>query len=309
MEDQHQHRQQSCDNCRFRKLKCDRKLQCSNCTKTSLQCQYLRSLRKKGPKGGNGCRLRRLRAGNIEAGQDAFEISTPSTFQQAIPDTPSLSDQTGSLTSVAATRQSEDLDVNPLMDDPSIEVLGDIARLSSGLAVHVQVFMKYVFPIMPIVNGDEILADVFRLDELPPSRYALIMTLCGSTRRQLDLDGIGLFAGRPGVEVPRDPKLTSEILLEFGENAYRQYNVAEDITLDSIASSYFAFCVHASFERFRQAWFYLNQAITLAISLGLDNDFDYITLSDNEQEARRRLFWLLFVTERSVLVRHVIYLC
>lgn len=174
---------------------------------------------------------------------------------------------------------------------------GNNPQLYPTLAAIVQAFTKSVFPIMPVVNTDEILADVFRLEELPPSRYALIMSLCAITV-QLNLDSVEGRDDDLGVDIPPDPKLTAEMLLGSAENACRQLHLAEDISVDTVVTSYFLFTIYASLEKFQQAWFYLNQSITLATSLGLDRDASYLNLSDSDREIGRRVFWILFVTER-----------
>jgi len=39
----------------------------------------------------------------------------------------------------------------------------------------------------------------------------------------------------------------------------------------------------------------------VAFSLGLDNEATYFNLPKGERELRRRIFWLLFVTERYLI--------
>ncbi|KAK8058776.1 NADP-dependent oxidoreductase domain-containing protein [Apiospora phragmitis] len=49
---------------------------------------------------------------------------------------------------------------------------------------------------------------------------------------------------------------------------------------------------------------YLRQALTLAQILRLDREASYAGLRESEQEMRRRILWLLFVTERGVAMLH-----
>lgn len=46
---------------------------------------------------------------------------------------------------------------------------------------------------------------------------------------------------------------------------------------------------------------YLREAITIAQMMGLHREASYIGLSPKEQQLRRRILWLLFVTERFVV--------
>jgi hypothetical protein len=171
--------------------------------------------------------------------------------------------------------------------------------LSRSLIAHIQLFLKALFPIMPVVDGDELLADAARLEELPPPRYALILALCAATRMQLGMDNVLHSQGpHAEVEVPLEPKLTGEMLACLAETSLRQYSAIDDTTLDSLLASFFLFASYGNLNKPRHAWFYLNQSICLAQSMDMTHEAGYHHLPDAEQEKRRRIFWLLFVTER-----------
>lgn len=175
-------------------------------------------------------------------------------------------------------------------------------QLSLSLAAHVQAFIQHMFPIMPVVDGDEILADALRLEVLTPSRYTLIVSLCAATRVQLRLDAVdGEVRNSLGANIPPTPKVTGAILLSMAEMALSQYSMIDDCSLDSILISFFLFAGYGNLDNARRAWFYLSQSITLAQALGLTNEEGYGGLSPSEREVRRRIFWLLFVTERREL--------
>jgi hypothetical protein len=63
-------------------------------------------------------------------------------------------------------------------------------------------------------------------------------------------------------------------------------------------SSFFLFAYYGNMEQSRSAWYYLREAISFALSLGLDDPETYLGLDAETHQRRRRLFWLLFVTER-----------
>jgi hypothetical protein len=173
--------------------------------------------------------------------------------------------------------------------------------LSASIIAHIQLFLRAMFPIMPVVDGDELLADAARLEELPPSRYALILALCAATRMQLGMDnGPGCQGQGPQVEVDvsMEPQLTGEMLVRLAETSLRQYSAIDDTTLDTLLASFFLFASYGNLNRPRHAWFYLNQSISLAQSLDLTHESGYHNLPSVEQDKRRRVFWLLFVTER-----------
>lgn len=282
---------QACDSCRFRKVKCDRGQPCKNCHAGDLQCQYLYSIRRKGPKEGRGRRQSQLRRSLVDFGKSSFQTMTQDVAPLWFgPESPTPT-STQVITQHDAFNTALPL-INQLPERPDQSRL-----LSASLIAHIQLFLKVLFPIMPVIDGDELLADAARLEELPSSRYALILALCAATRMQFGMDNAPIGAG-PEVDMPLEPQLTGEMLIHLAETSLRQYNVIDDTTLDSMLASFFLFASYGNLNNPRHAWFYLNQSISLAQSLDITRETGYHDLPDVEREKRRRVFWLLFVTER-----------
>ncbi|KAL7814241.1 fungal-specific transcription factor domain-containing protein [Trichoderma aethiopicum] len=313
--------QQVCDNCRFRKMKCDRGLPCSNCVVSSIPCRYLHTLRRKGPRGGKGRRLSQIRQGLTEPDRNHFEVSTPGAAQQQQMQFDVLEEASST---AAAGRSSSSRSgggaagggggggggSQQQQQQNSLLALAtatehDRQRLSVALAAHVQVFMKHLFPIMPVVNDRELLADSLRLDSLSPSRYAFLLSLCAATRIQLKLDSADEYDETAvGINTSLDSPLTGEALLAAAEQARLRFNVVDDLSLDTLLTSFFLFASYGNLEKHTHAWFYLNQAISLALSMELHSEAAYGSLEESERETRRRIFWLLFVTERTYALQH-----
>ncbi|KAJ3534554.1 hypothetical protein NM208_g4568 [Fusarium decemcellulare] len=300
---------QACDNCRFRKVKCDRGMPCRNCNAGELRCLYQHNVRRRGPKEGQGRRQSQLRRGLV-SGDGQFQILTPESrsglgTRRSNERTPCVAVQSQPSTPFQNPVPLPQPDLyNKTASSPDnamLDVAGYSRRLALSLVAHVQLFLNYLFPIMPVVDGDELLSDAARLDELPPSRYALIAALCAATRMQLRLDKAetGL-----GADIPADPQLSGEMLINLAENALRQYSVIDDTGLDSMLASFFLFASYGNLNNARHAWFYLNQSITLAQSLDITREAGYYSLPEPEREKRRRVFWLLFVTERTFALQH-----
>ncbi|KAF4468289.1 fungal specific transcription factor domain-containing [Fusarium albosuccineum] len=310
MDNQHSSKQQACDCCRYRKTKCDRQDPCENCTRSGLPCQYAHALRRKGPRRGQGRRLAQLRsAATDQTGLDKndFAVSTPTTFSAS----KSLDDQlptncipgpsAGSWpTPRSGSSQPTSSHSSPTFHPPAWSPV----QLQSTLAAHIDVFVEHLFPIMPVVRTDDIQADVLRLNELLPPRYALILAICATVRLQFNMDGAGEYAARSVMNIPPDPTVTAEKLLDAAEKAYRHVNPVDHLSLDIIDASYFLFATYASLEKLGHAWLYLNQSITLATLLGLDHEAGYNNLSKADSVTARRMFWILFVTERTFALQH-----
>ncbi|KAL2683425.1 hypothetical protein Neosp_007895 [[Neocosmospora] mangrovei] len=299
---------QACDSCRFRKVKCDRGQPCKNCHAADLLCQYLYTINRKGPKEGKGRRQSELRRRLADFGKDSSSFQTMS--QDAAPlwfgeGSSSRSPESPTPTSTQVITQHNDFDTALPLINELPERSGQSSLLSVSLIAHIQLFLKVIFPIMPVIDGDELLADAGRLEELPPSRYALILALCAATRMQLGMDNAPIGEG-PEVDIPPEPHLTGEMLIRLAETSVRQYNVIDDMTLDTILTSFFLFASYGNLNDSRRAWFYLNQSISLAQSMDITSETGYHDLPDIEREKRRRVFWLLFVTESSIAKPRII---
>jgi len=75
-------------------------------------------------------------------------------------------------------------------------------------------------------------------------------------------------------------------------------NYVEVPTLASVTTSFFLFGCHFCLEKHNTAWFHLREATTLALFLGMHQEDLYTGRDGVEDMLKRRLFWLLFVTER-----------
>lgn len=70
-------------------------------------------------------------------------------------------------------------------------------------------------------------------------------------------------------------------------------------SLDTLRLAFFLHVYHENLEPGGVASLaYLREAITLAQIMGLHRESTYAALSPSQQELRRKILWLLFVTER-----------
>lgn len=277
---------QVCDNCRFRKTKCDRGLPCSSCTASSICCQYLHTPRRKGPRGGKGRRLLQIRQGLSEFDKNQFEVSTLAHVQLESAmepgGSPPLPEATigSSLMSPTSSRRSQE-------------------QVVIALTTTIRCFIRNLLPIMPVVEEEELLHDAQQFDELSLPRQCLLLSLCAATRIQLKLDRAkDSDKSEITVNTYLHSPLTGQGLLAAAKRLRRQFDIVDNIGLDAILTSFFLFAAHGNLEEHHHASFCLNESITLAMSLGLHSDETYIDFPKHERELRRRTFWLLFVTER-----------
>lgn len=268
---------QSCDNCRRRKIKCSRESPCDKCQRLCLRCSYGDVLSRKGPK---------------------FR-----SFYPLAPGHPLWQQQSRQLSDVADAHEEYTWAPQPLYpaQDPSLSELPDARpparRLTpSILLAHVNIYLKYLFPIMPVVRCDELRHDSYQPRHVSAQRYAFLAALCATTHIQLKLDGASQATAMSGID--GQALMSGEELLAEAVRARNECDIIEEVNTETLLTSFFLFASYGNLDKQPQAWFYLSQTISMAFTLGLHREATYTALSIEEAEEKRRIFWLLFVTER-----------
>ncbi|TKA52036.1 hypothetical protein B0A55_12351 [Friedmanniomyces simplex] len=163
---------------------------------------------------------------------------------------------------------------------------------------YVQLFFGHMFPIMPVIDRNLYLDARLYADTstLGSDVYCLLCALCAATIVQLD-------ASIPLPYLQPQSKPTDDV---FAEECLRERKTYDYITATSTLScmtSFFLFAYYGNHESHAKAWFYLQEAITFAENLNMDDEQTYAKLDPVEAQWRRRLYWLLFVTERAHAVQ------
>ncbi|EGC41089.1 transcription activator [Histoplasma capsulatum var. duboisii H88] len=277
---------QVCDNCRRRKLKCNRLCPCDRCQGALLRCTYTDILQRKGPK----FRTFYPRSSTSSTGDESPQpnpIPTP-------PNSIILGDFDPGLSQTAHSFFSPGPRISP--DDSGCEDFpkpqSPPSRLSAPVIVaHVNVYLKYLFPIMPVFSPAQVLADSGEPERLSPQRYAFLVALCAATHIQLKLDG--------PTDNGQSDEISGEDLLSEALRARSEYDLIETPSIDSLLTSFYLFASYGNLDKQDHAWYYLCQALFMAHTLGLHQESSYRAFDLIEAEERRRVFWLLFVTERA----------
>lgn len=193
---------------------------------------------------------------------------------------------------------------SPLMShqpqlQPETQSRSQSGRLSAMvILVHINVYLKYLYPIIPVVNPENILNDSQQPEQLTAERYSFITALCAATHIQLQLDAM-IDPSSSSAYYDSSLALSGIEILTEATNARNECNnICEQVTLESLLTSFFLFAAYGNLDRQNEAWFYLSQATSMALTLGLHREATYSAFGEDEAEERRRVFWLLFVTER-----------
>lgn len=163
---------------------------------------------------------------------------------------------------------------------------------------YVQLFFDHMFPIMPIIDRNIYLDPVFFTDinAFSPDMYCFLCALCAATVVQLD-------TSIPQPSPIHPSKSTDEAFVQECLRERQGYDYIENTSTLSVMISFFLFAYYGNHEKHVKAWHYLQESITFAENLNLDDETFYDKVDPVEAQWRRRLYWLLFVTERAYAVQ------
>ena len=175
---------------------------------------------------------------------------------------------------------------------------GIVDPLSKALInICVDYFFTYVYLSQPILHRQQI-AEVVAQTETNIEAHCLVLSLCTYIMMQ------------PNINIPPEsfqcfdvpPPNAFELgygLLQKTICVRKSYNYVENPTVWTIISSFFLFESYSCLDRQDSAWFYLREATTLAQIIGMHDEMSYRTSDMIGNSQRRRMYWLLFVTERE----------
>ncbi|OTB00419.1 hypothetical protein M426DRAFT_26562 [Hypoxylon sp. CI-4A] len=254
----------ACDACHRRKVKCDGINPCRNCASAQLTCTYNAIPQKKGPKGSRAKVISELR-------------------------------ETQRQTSLSAKVQSRLNGINSPPCSPTLSPTPGL--LAPEMAKEcIEFFFANMYPIMPILNRQRLEQQSMYLDQHLDA-YCLVTSLCAWMMFQPGMNVPGadpLLDHMPGANIA-----TGMVLIEETIRVRKGYEYQEAPSLSSLCTSYFLFCSYYALDMHDKAWFYLREATTLAHIIGMNKEESYLQYDNIEASRRRRLYWLLYVTERA----------
>jgi hypothetical protein len=174
----------------------------------------------------------------------------------------------------------------------------------SVFLIYVELFLERLYPVFPVLDRHTILTALQdpRLENHPisPSMYCFLAALSAAVIVQLNVAGSPLLDFDSQAFNPEMMPLPYSAHFFAAESLRirRECDFIEYADEYTVLSSFFLFAYYGNMEQSRSAWYYLREAIGFALSMGLDEPETYLGLDPEMQQRRRRLFWLLFVTER-----------
>jgi SP family general alpha glucoside:H+ symporter-like MFS transporter len=240
----------ACDACRRRKTKCDGVQPCLGCRSANLACTFDAPRGQGGNRGARAIVLNELRAKSKD--HSSFSENLPPAASSLSPDITGAQD---------------------ISDEPPLsDVLGEC----------MDAYVKYLYPVVPLLDMAFIKAQASQADRSPMS-HQFVQAFCAY------VSNFGHLSDGGG------PESLSEVagkqLLETATSA-QSIRLLTQPTPTSVYISFFLYGAWAGLGDYQQAWYYLREATTLFLMLRNNHEDWY------DEETQRCLFWVLLVSER-----------
>ncbi|KAH6689632.1 RING-3 [Plectosphaerella plurivora] len=271
--------QQACDACHTRKVRCNGNKPCSNCL-NPVDCTYLAVHKKTGPKGPRHVRRQQFRQSPIPATKS--RPSPGSEGRGRYPPSPA----TGTPLAAANCQSSPAAAWPPEGDDfnfrPSPRVSCRVVQWC------LDAYFTHKYPLTPILDRDQAW-----LWSVPtsPEKYSLVTACCAVVALSPEI-----------LPPPQSHELivpSADFLISECIRARKHSDLAGSPSLTHTQTSFFLYAAFFCKDKDNAAWFYLREAITILQTLRLEEEATYPTLDPVLAKYARRMFWVLYVTERA----------
>lgn len=175
---------------------------------------------------------------------------------------------------------------------------------------YLHLFFSRLYPIFPVVDRKDFLDNFMAVENqrtpLQPGEYAFLTALSAAVLLQLNVAEISNIAGPASHSRASDflgtetgiETLSAGFLVSQCIQTRQQWPFMETADDLNILTSFFLFAYYGNMDQPRSAWYYLREAISFALSLRLGEESSYTGLDEQTAQRYRRLYWLLFITER-----------
>ncbi|EEA26515.1 hypothetical protein EYB25_003752 [Talaromyces marneffei] len=162
---------------------------------------------------------------------------------------------------------------------------------------YLDIYKDSLYTTWPIVSIDSLKARLNDRQTIDYESYALAAALSAATIVQLKLT--------------RSEAMTKKALIMEGEDFVKeclrhrnQCNYQNSININLLLTSLFLHMYYANTGQMNAATFALRETITYSDLLRLGDPFTLQFVYRDERELRLRVFWVLFVTERTFCIQH-----
>jgi len=239
-------------------VRCNSRIPCENCRQAGILCTYDAVPQRKGPKGSRAKVISELRQTHKKA-----ELSHS--------------------TSGSPPGSPRDTRMSGLLSQEINEQCIDF-------------FFVHIYPTMPVLTRDQMKQTSIDMEQSIEA-YCL---LCSLSAFMMIQPGMEQKPCQPGSRSP-SPNTNAALGISLMEEAIRVRKALDYVEAPSVATvitSFFLFGCCFGLNKHNTAWIHLREATALAQILGMQEENTYLRGDPVESSLKRRLFWLLFVTER-----------
>jgi hypothetical protein len=324
-------RNRACDACRRRKVKCDEADHCSSCRISQLPCERRLIPRQRGPRvakrpecaqspdtglqpnGSPGRHAGRDISGQKITSAEEQLQRTSLAFQHHYPATGSSPVSVSSSVATTSTASSVS-DASQIYNQLvyTINSMVDVGTIEDVVCQCVDLYLRYMFPIAPIVHEPTLRADaslfsnhesaavafaqistpVFHQPPLLMKRFTSITAICASV---ITMIPSSLFPVPKALSVPF--LHASKAMLR----CYEEYDLEYPDASSLISRILYSGVALSSTGRVGASWHYHAEAACLAQRLRLYSERSVVGKSPVESKTLRNLFWLLYLGEQTQL--------
>ncbi|KAL8698853.1 MAG: hypothetical protein Q9201_006342 [Fulgogasparrea decipioides] len=173
----------------------------------------------------------------------------------------------------------------------------------SGLLTHelidgcMDFYFTHMYPTIPILHNEQLWRLVADIDTSVET-YCLVASFCAFMLIQTGVESKAPQAIKTLAASSSNASL-GKTLLDEALRRRKGCDIIEKPSVNAIITSFFLFGCCFGLDKHNTAWFHLREATTLAQIIGMQDEKTYTKGSYVETASMRRLFWLLFVTERA----------
>ncbi|TDZ40541.1 putative sucrose utilization protein SUC1 [Colletotrichum trifolii] len=268
-----------CDGCSLRRVRCTGGTPCNECRKRSLECTFMRIQRKRGPKGPRSSTSAKVAQYQEQIRQD----------RQLCPEnqsSPSPSCPYSTCSGVVPAAQNK-----------------GAARLPLELYIkYLERFRDGLTCVWPVVDVGSLISRLVS-NNAPDDHeaFALAGAVCAAVIVQIRLSQL-----RTSRSSGASPNLNdvAEGFARHSQYLRDQYDYRESESTDSLLTAFFLHIYFTNTDRTRAGAVYLHEAIAQLSVLNLHRPETFDELSVDHRELMLRIFWLVFVTERTFCVQN-----
>ncbi|KAL3293843.1 AflYd/sugR/sugar regulator [Colletotrichum asianum] len=294
-----------CDGCSLRRVRCNGGPPCTECRKRSLECTFLRVPRKRGPKGPRMSTSNKIVQYQEQIRNDQkFQSSTESPKTPQTPLESPLS--TGEDWQVRQRQRQFSRPQSSSLDSPQLSPLGTQGHGNAKLPL--RLYIKYLTKfkdcliwVWPIVDIDSLVSRLVSNSPDDYEAYALAGAVCATVIAQLRLSQLR-FSKQNGFM--SDLNDIAESFARHAQHLRDQHSYRESESIDSLLTAFFLHIYFANTERIRAGAMYLHEAIAQLSLQNLHRPETFNQLPNEQREPMLRIFWLVFVTERTFCVQN-----